>query len=179
MATRPSVGHVVVTGLMGAGKTTIGRALATRLGWPFSDSDEAIASSRGQTAREIAVRAGPARLHRLEADHLRRALKAPGRSVVAAAASVVEDPRCLAALEAPEVLVVYLRATVPTLVARFDREAHRPLYGDDAATMFHDQIATRGPVLERLADLVVDVDLADSPERLGRAARAIAERARG
>ena len=179
MATRPSVGHVVVTGLMGAGKTTIGRALATRLGWPFSDSDDAIAAPRGETAREIAERAGPARLHRLEADHLRRALKAPGRSVVAAAASVVEDPRCVAALEAPEVLVVYLRATAPTLVTRFDRETHRPLYGEDAETMFRDQIASRGPVLERLADLVVDVDLADSPERLGRAARAIAERARG
>jgi shikimate kinase len=179
VATGPLVGHVVVTGLMGAGKTTIGRALSTRLGWPFSDSDAAITSPGGQTAREIAERSGPARLHRLEADHLRRALKATGRSVVAAAASVVDDPRCVTALEAPEVLVVYLRATAPTLVARFDRGAHRPLYGDDAATMFLEQIATRGPVLERIADIVVDVDLADSPERLGRAARAIAERARG
>jgi shikimate kinase len=169
---------VVVTGLMGAGKTTVGRAIAARLGVPFSDSDAWLVALTGRTARELDAEAGTTGLHEFEAAHLLAALEEPGRTVIAAAASIVEDPRCVAALEAPDVLVVLLRASAETLVGRFAREAHRPLHGTDPGSMFQAQLERRGPVLERLADIAVDVDLADSPERLGRAARAIAERVR-
>ncbi len=171
--------HVVVMGLMGSGKTTVGRALATRLGWPFDDSDDALATTIGATAREISASHGTTRLHQLEAAHLRAGLRSPDRSVITAAASVVDNPRSVAALEEPDVLVVLLRASVATLVRRFERGTHRPLLGSDPETMFRTQTELRGPTLERLADFVVDVDAADSPERLGRAARAIAERVRG
>lgn len=174
----PTVRHVVVMGLMGAGKTVVGRALATRLGWTFDDSDSALERVTGETAREIDIRLGTSRLHELEADHLLAGLRAPTSRVITAAASVVEDPRCVTALEAPDVLVVLLRASVETLVKRYDSSDHRPLLDADPETMFLAQLASRGPTLERLADYAVDVDLADSPERLGRAARAIAERVR-
>ena len=179
MRSQSPIRHVVVMGLMGSGKTTVGRALATRLGWPFDDSDDALAESTGGTAREIHANVGTARLHQLEAAHLRAGVRSPDRSVITAAASVVESPRCVAMLERPDVLVVLLRASVPTLVRRFERESHRPLLGADPETMFQTQTELREPILERLADFVVDVDAADSPERLGRAARAIAERVRG
>ena len=166
-------------GLMGSGKTVVGRALATRLGWTFDDSDDALDQAIGTTAREIDARFGTVRLHELERDHLLTALRAPTNRVITAAASAVEEPRCVAALEAPDVLVVLLRASVETLVKRFESSSHRPLLGADPETMFRAQEAARGPTLERLADYAVDVDLADSPERLGRAARAIADRVRG
>lgn len=179
MSPRSPVRHVVVIGLMGAGKTTIGRALAARLGIPFDDSDAWLEGSTGLTARELDEQLGTIRLHELEAAHLLAAAAAPTRSVIAAAASVVEDPRCVAALEADGVLVVLLRASVETLVDRFDRGAHQPLHGADPGSMFRAQLEGRGAILERLAAIAVDVDLADSPERLGRVARAIAERVRG
>lgn len=165
-------------GLMGAGKTIVGQALATRLGWTFDDSDVALEAALGANAREIDARLGTAHLHALEADHLLAGLRSPEGRVITAAASVVEDPRCVAALEQPDVLVVLLRASVETLVKRFASGGHRPLLDTDPDTMFRAQLETRGPTLERLADYAVDVDLADSPERLGRAARAIAERVR-
>jgi shikimate kinase len=179
VSSQSPVRHVVVMGLMGSGKTTFGRALSTRLVWPFDDSDESLAKSTGETAREIDASEGTSRLHQLESAHLLAGLRAAERSVIAAAASVVEDRRCVTALEDSEVLVVLLRASVATLVKRFERGSHRPLHADDPETMFQSQIELRGPILERLADFVVDVDLADSPERLGRAARAITERVRG
>jgi shikimate kinase len=179
VSSRAPVRHVVVLGLMGTGKTTIGRALADRLGIRFDDSDAWLARSTGQKARELDEQNGTAHLHELEATHLLAAVAAPTRSVVAAAASVVEDPRCVAALEADGILVVLLRASVETLVERFGRDAHRPLHGTDPVAMFQAQTDRRGPVMERLAGFAVDVDRADSPERLGRVARAIAERVRG
>ena len=48
--------HIVLVGLMGAGKTTVGRRLAARLGWPWHDSDAEITASTGLTVRELSAR---------------------------------------------------------------------------------------------------------------------------
>lgn len=69
--------HVAILGLMGSGKSTVGVALADRLGWPLVDSDVVIEASTGQTVREWRERSGTASLHALEADQLRDALAAP------------------------------------------------------------------------------------------------------
>src|SRR5437868_9719650 len=89
-----SAEHVVLLGLMGSGKTTIGRALAAHLGWSVSDSDEYIQRATGQTARQLLAAAGVDALHRLEAQHLLDALATAGPAVVCAAASVVDDEAC-------------------------------------------------------------------------------------
>src|SRR5215208_4289943 len=77
--------HVVVVGLMGSGKTTVGRALADRLGWPFRDSDPEIQAVTGRTVRELRDDLGVDAMHDLEADQLLDALAAPGPAVVAPA----------------------------------------------------------------------------------------------
>lgn len=107
--------HVVVLGPMAVGKTTVARALAARLGRPWRDSDADLAAARGITGRQLAQAEGVDALHRWEADHLLAALADPVPSVVAAAASVVDDPRCRAALGPADVVVL---SAPPAVLAR-------------------------------------------------------------
>jgi shikimate kinase len=77
---------------MGAGKTTVGRLLARRLGRPFLDGDQQIEETTGRTGREIAATDGVPALHDLELSFLLQALEDSSGAVVAAAASVVDRP---------------------------------------------------------------------------------------
>src|SRR5262249_45956694 len=92
VVTRREGRHVVLVGLMGSGKSTVGHALARRLGRPFVDNDEALEARSGRSARAIADADGADALHRLEAQALVDALARPEPAVVAMAASVVEHP---------------------------------------------------------------------------------------
>jgi shikimate kinase len=120
MSTRPSGSadpqHIVVVGWMAVGKSTVGRTLAARLGRPFRDSDDDLGATRGLTGRALAEREGVDALHRWEAEHLMAALGGKEPAVVSAAASVVDDAACLAALRQP--FVVWLRAPVGVLAQR-------------------------------------------------------------
>ena len=88
------MGHIVLVGLMGSGKTTVGAALAAALGVPLRDSDADIERDTGLTGRDIAARDGIDALHALEARQLLDALDEPGTTVITAAASTLDDPAC-------------------------------------------------------------------------------------
>lgn len=152
------VRHIVVTGLMGAGKTTVGRALAERLGWRLSDSDTEISSRAGVTVRELHQRRGVTAMHDAEARHLVEALHCPDHSIICAAASVIDRPACRVAMRDPSVLTIWLRGSPVTLAKRFYDEAHRPLFEGDPATFLAAQAAARHARYRRTASLIVDVD---------------------
>ncbi|MFI5261058.1 MAG: shikimate kinase [Candidatus Limnocylindrales bacterium] len=173
----PGQGHLVLMGLMGAGKTTVGRAVAARLGWPFHDSDEEIQRSTGFSARRLHEREGARRLHRIEAAHLLGRLAEDAPSVIAAAASTVEDGACRRALGEPTVLVAWLRAAPSVLAARFDEGGdHRPRYGPDRARSLARQAERREPLLASLQPLVFDVDQVAAEAVVGGLAAAVRDR---
>ena len=143
---------------MGAGKTTTGRGLATRLGWTLRDSDVDLLAATGRTARQLDEERGTAELHRLEARHLIDALDAPDPSVICAAASTIDDPAARAALADDRVSVVWLRADPVILAARVRAAAHRRALGPDVAAALAAQAASRYPRFEALEPFIVDVD---------------------
>lgn len=148
--------HVVLVGPMAVGKSTVARGLAARLGLPLRDSDDDLRAARGFSGRELAETAGVDALHRWEAEHLRRALAAPEASVVAAAASVVDDPLCRAGLAGQ--FVVWLRAPVETRAARVAASSHRRTLGDDVVEALAALDARRSPHYATVADLEFDAE---------------------
>jgi shikimate kinase len=140
---------------MAVGKTTVGRRVAVRLRRPLWDSDIDLEAARGTSGRELAERDGIAALHRWEADHLLRALASPEPQVVAAAASVVDDDRCLHALAAP--FVAWLRAPPPMVVARLSGDEQRRRLGADPADAVSALAARRAPRYALVANVTIDV----------------------
>jgi len=165
---------------MGAGKTTVGRGLAERLGWAWRDSDIDIEAATGLTVRALRDREGVTAMHEREHAHLLDALAAPGPVVISAAASVIDDPVCRAAMTKPGVLAVWLNASPETLAARFDSaDEHRPAYGESPEAFLAEQAAQREPLAEALGALMVDVDDHSPDDAVARVGAAIGASALG
>jgi shikimate kinase len=150
--------HVALLGLMGTGKTVVGTQLATGLGVRFDDNDIRLAAASGLTPRELRNRDGIVALHSFEAEHCLGALRSPVPGVVSAAASVVEDRSCRAALRRSEIYAIWLRVEPSTLAARFHREAHRPIYSEELKGFFENQLEARAPLYQEVSDSVIDTD---------------------
>lgn len=170
--------HIVLMGMMGAGKTTIGRALERACGLVYVDNDVHLAHRTGADTRSLARATGPERLHAAEVDQLREALDADVPGIVAAAAGVVDQPAGVELLR--EAFVVYLRARPETLAARVGAGEGRPWLDGDPLAWMTATLARRRERYEELADVVVDVDDAD-PEQVANRILSVREdrRARG
>ncbi len=171
----PGIRHVVVIGLMGAGKTTTGRALAGAYGWSWRDSDRDIEAATGLTVRELRYREGVDAMHAREAAHLIDALASTEPNVISAAASVVDDPRCRAAMASSGVAVIWLHARPAILAERFDSDdQHRPAYGDHIEAFLADQASRREPLLSTVGAHVIDIGDLTRDEVVARALRTLA-----
>lgn len=153
-----TVGHVVLVGLMGAGKTSVGRRVAKALARPFVDCDEALVARTGRTIAEVFASDGETGFRILEADLVADVLGVSEPLVIATGGGAVLDPRTRARLVAPGPLVVWLRAPPTFLVGRVEERAHRPLLaGADAGDVLARLAAERDPLYAEVADEVLDV----------------------
>jgi shikimate kinase len=126
---------IVLVGLMGAGKSAIGRRLATRLGCTFVDADREIEAAAGCSIPEIFERHGEAAFRDGEKRVIERLLGTPGQ-VVATGGGAFMNPETRAAIAAHG-LSIWLRADLDTLVERTSRRQNRPLLqnGDPRAIL--------------------------------------------
>ena len=147
---------VVLLGMMGAGKSSVGSALSELTGRPYLDNDALVRLATGRAAADIDASDGEAELHRAEAAALAHALSQPGPLIAGAAAWVVDDPGSAALLRA-QPAVVYLRAKTETLRARIGEGAGRRGDATDLAWL-RSRLARRDRAYRELATITIDTD---------------------
>jgi shikimate kinase len=147
--------RLVLTGFMGAGKSTIGRLLAARLAWSFLDLDAHLEARTGATIPQLFERHGEAHFRRLESSALASALGRDGTVLALGGGTPEELTNRLLLEQTPATLTIFLDAPFPTL---FDRcilqDIARPVLADPAAAQLRFQ--KRHPLYRRLANLTID-----------------------
>lgn len=146
-------GPVTIVGYMGSGKSTLGRALARRLGWEFVDLDEEIVRSENRSIPRIFAESGEERFRELEHRELSRSLDGPPERIVACGGGVVlrEDNRELLANTA----TIFLEESLSVLYER-TRNDGRPLRGTDSE-QFERRYTERLPLYRAVTDVEVFV----------------------
>lgn len=150
--------HLVLVGMMGAGKSSVGRVLARRLDRELLDSDEMIEQRYGRTVREIWRHDGEAAFRVLEAQVLADAIAADEPSIIAAAGGVVLSETNRNLLKGSGAHVVWLLADADLLLERVRNGMHRPLLDDDPEATLRRMDAERSELYQDVADAIVSVD---------------------
>ena len=164
--------RVLLLGMMGSGKSTVGRELSARTGWPYLDNDELVRAATGREPREIRATGGEDVLHLAETQALDHALDLEPPVVVGAAAWVVVDPAAREALRDGG-HAVWLRARPETLASRIGSGGGRRDEATDLDWLRRTD-RERAPLFASVADQVVDVDDASPAEIAGTILAALA-----
>lgn len=136
---------IALVGMMGAGKSTIGRRLAARLDLPFIDADHEIEMAAGRSVSEIFEEFGEAAFRDGERRVFGRLVKS-GPCVLATGGGAFLDDE-IRRLLSEHCVSVWLNASLDTLVERTSRKDTRPLLrGGDPREILENMLAERGPV---------------------------------
>lgn len=153
---------LVLTGMMGVGKTRLGKMLAEALGWPFYDSDEEIEKAAGLSIPEIFEKYGEPHFRDGERRVIKRLLENP-KSVIATGGGAVMNPETAADLLADSISI-WIKADLDIMVARTAKTDKRPLLKEgDPREILSRLIEVRYPVYEK-APVHVDSSLGETEE---------------
>jgi shikimate kinase len=143
---------IVLVGFMGAGKTTVGRLLAARLGLPFADSDLVIEDRAGKPVRQIFTEDGEQAFRLLEHQVIVGLLAGPD-VVLALGGGAASHPGTRSLLAT--VPVVYLRVSYAEAQLRVGGDTGRPMLArPDVSSLY----AEREPIYASVATIVIDTD---------------------
>jgi 3-dehydroquinate synthase len=148
-------GNIFLVGLMGAGKTTVGRALAKRLNKRFIDSDHEIEARTGASIPLIFEIEGEQSFRQREAEVIRD-LTAQDDIVLATGGGAILDAQSRAYLKSRGT-VIYLRASIGSILQRTGHDKNRPLLqGGDPRKTLEELSRAREPLYKEVADIVID-----------------------
>lgn len=155
-AASSAAGPIVLVGLMGSGKTTVGKKLARLVGHRFVDADVELEARTGRSVADWFTD-GEDAFRAAEEQVLAGLLAEPEPLVVGAGGGVVVSENNRALLNAPGVTVVYLHAEPAFLASRAQARPHRPLLTDDPSAVLTRMYAERDTWYRQVADAVVEV----------------------
>jgi shikimate kinase len=149
--------NVVLIGLMGSGKSTIGRLVAHSLGFEFVDTDHLITEAAHRNIPQIFASEGEEGFRRRETEAL-RSLGSKQGNVIATGGGIVTVPENLGLLRQLG-FIVWLNADPATLYQRTAHSHDRPLLRNaDPAGTLRDLLEKRGPLYEKLCDMKITTD---------------------
>ncbi len=143
--------RIVLTGFMGAGKSTVGRLLAERLGWRFIDADDEIVQKAGMPVGEIFAKYGEFVFRRMETAAIAHALGERDAVIALGGGAVEVLANRLLLEQTPRTTVVFLDAALPVLLARCQAQA-----GNTERPNLHvaeERFRYRAPLYKRIARL--------------------------
>jgi len=144
---------IALVGLMGAGKSTVGRRLAEKLGRPFFDSDDEIEKAAGLSVADIFSIHGETEFRRVEYRVLERLLSGPPHVLATGGGAYLKEET--RAMMRQHAVTIWLNADLETLWKRVSRRGHRPLLRQaNPRAVLSDLFETRKPIYEK-ADLIV------------------------
>jgi shikimate kinase len=148
--------RVILVGMMGAGKSTVGARLSALTGWPYIDNDQVVEQMVGMPTRDLQQQRGVEAMRVAESAAAIYVLTMPTPVIAGAAAGIVLDPTVSAQVH-DGAFVVFLRARLDTLAKRVEG-TYRPWLGDDPEATLRKLYVGREALYEKLAHLVIDVD---------------------
>ncbi len=169
------MGSVFLVGLMGAGKTTVGRLLAKRLGWRFVDADQEIESRTGVPVATIFEIEGEEGFRDREAKVIAELTKQPDIVLATGGGAVLSQDSRRAMKEGG--FVVYLYATPEVLYERTKTDKTRPLLQvDDRLGKLRSLYVVRDPLYREVASFTVEVGRNQASQIVRRIQRALPDK---
>lgn len=163
--TRQHLANLVLVGLMGSGKTTVGKLAAQSLGFQFIDTDDLIIQHAGKTIPDIFASEGEAGFRKQETECLQRLVEQQQQHcVIATGGGIVTQPQNLELLKQLG-YIIWLYASPNTLHHRTSHSNDRPLLrNSDPAATLKNLLEARGELYAQAADLKITTDDLSAPD---------------
>jgi shikimate kinase len=150
------VSKIILVGMMGAGKTTIGKLLSNKLGYDFVDLDKIIEEKSGVKINTIFEIEGEAGFREREFQVLRDSIEKE-KVIISTGGGIVTNEKSRTHLIKHNVFIIYLKANLKTLVSRLKNDNSRPILNVDNKEQVIERILhEREPLYQDLADMAVD-----------------------
>lgn len=147
--------NIVLIGMMGSGKTTVGQALSAKLGWTYVDTDSEIVRSQGMSISDMFAKQGEEAFRRAESEAIGKVLKGSEQVIATGGGAVLLEQNRLAMKE--NGFVVALAASVETIIERVRGDQNRPLLQGNLEERVNHIVESRKHAYD-FADLKVDTN---------------------
>jgi shikimate kinase len=150
------VSKIILVGMMGAGKTTIGKLLSNKLGFDFIDLDKIIEEKSGVKINTIFEIEGEAGFRDRELQVLSDSIE-KDQVIISTGGGIVTNEKSKARLIKNNALIIYLKANLQTLFNRLKNDNSRPILNvDNKEQVIKKILEEREPLYQELSDMVVD-----------------------